>query len=253
MKGGYDPAHFANLFAVEDRHFWFRARNRVLARLAAQSAAEFGSGCRILEVGCGDGNVLRFLEKACPGGAVIGMDYFAEGLLLARQRVACPLVQGDLAKPPFGSMFHVAGLFDVLEHMPDDLGVLRDLRRMLIERGKLLITVPADPALWSDFDEASGHCRRYQPVELTTKLKEAGFTVEYLSPYMSILYPLMRLSRRKRGGGESATNQAVNRDLRIVPVVNELLLAFLTAEAWWIGRGGKLPIGGSLLAVARKL
>src|SRR6185437_2707886 len=124
MPGGYDPAHFAPLAAVEDRHFWFRARNRILSMLATQAVVELPNGYRVLEVGCGDGNVLRFLEQAWPNGLGVGMDYFGEGLAYARARCACPLVQGDLALPPFGKQFHLIGMFDVLEHMPDDLQVL---------------------------------------------------------------------------------------------------------------------------------
>ena len=58
--GGYDPVFFAGLFAVEDRHFWFRARNQVISALTSQAVAQLSPGYRVLEVGCGDGNVLRF-------------------------------------------------------------------------------------------------------------------------------------------------------------------------------------------------
>ena len=248
MTGGYDPAYFAPLVAVEDRHFWFRARNRIISRLAARLAEGFDPGYGVLEVGCGDGNVLRFLERACAGGAVVGMDYYAAGLQYARRRCGCALVQGDLARPPFAKAFHLIGMFDVLEHMPDDLGVLRDLRRMLDPCGKLLLTVPAKRSLWSAFDEESGHCRRYETGELRDKLKACGYRVEYLSVYMAATYPLLWLSRRLSRGKQGA----VGRELRVVPVLNELLALALGPEAWWIGRGGRLPLGTSLLAVAAR-
>lgn len=96
----YDPAYFASLFAIEDQHFWFRARNRIISILVSQITAGLGSGYRILEVGCGTGNVLRLLEQICPRGVVMGVDLFAEGLHYARRRVSCPLVQGDIHMLP---------------------------------------------------------------------------------------------------------------------------------------------------------
>jgi SAM-dependent methyltransferase len=253
MTGGYDPAHFAPLVAVEDRHFWFRARNRIISMLARQAVAEFAAGYRVLEVGCGDGNVLRFLEEACPDGLVVGMDYFLEGLVYARGRCSCPLVQGDLKIPPFGKTFHLIGIFDVLEHLPDDRQVLRDLWRILDAKGKLLLTVPADPALWSAFDEAAGHCRRYRKGELEEKLAECGYKVEYLTPYMAGIYPLVWLSRRfSHGSGPDERARAVERDLRVVPVLNGMLSMVLSQELRWIRRRQSLRTGTSLLAVARK-
>ena len=72
----YDPGYFSALFAIEDRHFWFRARNRTLFMLASQIVAEKPDGYRVLEVGCGTGNVLRTLRAACPNGVVVGLDLF---------------------------------------------------------------------------------------------------------------------------------------------------------------------------------
>ncbi|HYN88796.1 MAG TPA: class I SAM-dependent methyltransferase, partial [Ardenticatenaceae bacterium] len=153
----YDPQHFAPLFAIEDRHFWFRSRNRVIAAVARQLTADLNARYRVLEVGCGTGNVLRVLERVCARGTVMGMDLFAEGLSYARARTTCTLLQGDMRRPPFDAEFDLIGLFDVLEHLPDDVQVLRDLYAMLAPGGRLLMTVPAGPSLWSYFDEASGH------------------------------------------------------------------------------------------------
>jgi SAM-dependent methyltransferase len=250
VKGGYNPEHFGDLFAVEDRHFWFRARNRMISALAAEVVRELSPGFRVLEVGCGNGNVLRFLEQACPPGTVVGMDYFAEGLRLARKRCGCPLVQADLARPPFGEDFHAIGIFDVLEHLPEDVTVLRHLWRMLRPGGALLLTVPANPSLWSDFDEASGHCRRYEEEELGRKLREAGFEVLHLTPYMASIFPLVWLSRRRPEHADLA--EAVRRELRIVPVMNDMLSFLLEQESRWVARRRRLPFGTSLVAIARK-
>ena len=143
IRRSYDPAFFQLLFEVEDRHFWFRSRNRIIAAWVKRLTSELTPGFRVLEIGCGTGNVLRVLDQVCPSGTVVGMDLFAEGLKYAQQRTSAALVQGDMHHPPFASQFDIIGLFDVLEHLPDDRQVLRDLKGMLRENGTLLLTVPA--------------------------------------------------------------------------------------------------------------
>jgi SAM-dependent methyltransferase len=252
-KGGYDPAHFANLVEVEDRHFWFRARNRVIAALLRRLTADLAPGYRVLEVGCGDGNVLRFLEQAAAAGLVVGMDLYREGLNYAHRRSGCSLVQGDVNQCPFGKPFDFVGIFDVLEHIDDDHGALMQLRSLLAPGGKLLITVPAHRRLWSYFDHASGHCRRYELNELCDKLARAGYQVEYVTPYMSILYPLMWLMRKSKQPAPAMSDEAlVRRELRVVPLLNGLLAALLSPEVRWIARRKRLPFGTSLVALARK-
>lgn len=169
LKGGYAAAFFERLFDVEERHFWFRARNRVIASVVRQQTRQLAPGYRVLEVGCGTGNVLRLLAQACIKGSVVGLDLLEAGLRYARRRASCPLVQGDLRNLPFRPGFSVIGLFDVLEHQPDDLGLLRDLRALLALDGVLILTVPAHQFLWSYFDEASRHCRRYELDDLSDR------------------------------------------------------------------------------------
>ncbi|MHC4777594.1 MAG: class I SAM-dependent methyltransferase, partial [Planctomycetota bacterium] len=168
------PTHteppFPALFETEDRHFWFRARNRVIDALVASTVSRMEPGFLALEVGCGTGNVLRHLEKTCRRGRVVGMDLFAGGLRFARTRTSCPLVTGDMAFPPFRRPFDLVGLFDVLEHLPDDDSALRNIRGLLRDGGRLVVTVPAHQFLWSYVDEFSQHRRRYGPADLKRAL-----------------------------------------------------------------------------------
>jgi 2-polyprenyl-3-methyl-5-hydroxy-6-metoxy-1,4-benzoquinol methylase len=254
-ESSYDPACFDALAQVEEKHFWFRARTQVISTLVRQITAGLAPGYRVLEVGCGTGNILRALKQACPAGSVTGMDLHAQGLAYARRRSPCGLLQGDIHAAPFGSAFDVIGAFDVLEHLLDDVPVLRDLAAMLKPGGALVVTVPAHPYLWSYFDEYSHHCRRYTRAELQQKLEAAGYHIEYLSEYMAAILPMVWLGRRMASGGTSAApdsaTRLAGRDLRVVPVVNGALAWLLSQEARWVGQRWRMPFGASMVALAR--
>ena len=252
--GGYDPRFFDQLTRVEDEHFWFRARNHLIFMLAHRISPSLNTCSRILEVGCGTGNVLRVLENACPQCLVVGLELWPEGLRHARTRSRAALVQADIRNLPFGKPFGLVGMFDVLEHIPDDRETLAAVWRCLAPGGKLLLTVPAHQCLWSYFDEAAKHCRRYSPQSIREKLWEAGFQIEFLTQFMACIFPLVwiyRKMRKQRSDPEGARAQTSN-EFRIVPVLNPILTRLLTFEAGWVARGAHLPIGTSLVAVARK-
>jgi SAM-dependent methyltransferase len=251
---GFDATHVPHLLAVEDRHFWFATRNAVIASFTARLEGRLPSGYRVLEVGCGTGNTLRVLDRVCARGTVVGMDFQIEGLRHARKRTRRPLVQADVRRPPLSRDidFDIVGMFDVLEHIENDRQVLEALRALTRPGGALLITVPAAPALWSEFDVAVHHRRRYQPADLREKLEAAGFRVEYVSPFMSLLFPFAWLQRKVHWRSTPPTGtDALCRDLRVVPGVNALLRLVLTMERPLLRARFHLPFGTSLMAVAR--
>lgn len=120
------------------------------------------------------------------------------------------------------------------------------------------MTVPAHAVLWSNYDLASGHRRRYSRSELMNRLADAGFEIDFCTEFMSALFGLMLLRRRfswGRGGSPSTETPNPDRlgsELRVHPLLNFLLEATLRPEAWCIAKRRKLPVGTSLLALARK-
>ena len=241
----YDPVFFDKLNAVEQRHFWFVARNRVLEAVARSLLV--GDAPRVLDVGCGSGNVLRALRAARADAMVVGLDLYAEALVYARR--LADVVRGDVQTLPFERVFDLAGCFDVLEHLDDDQSCARAIGKALRRQGRLIVTVPANPDLWSAFDEASCHRRRYTEAGLRQMLAGAGYQVEFLSPFFSASYPLLWLKRRiVRAAPE---RQAVGEELRVVPVLNEMLKLALHWEPAWLAGRRRLPFGSSLLAIAR--
>lgn len=253
----YNPGYFPLLIGVEDAHFWFRARNRVITNVVERIVADLPPGYRTLEIGCGTGSVLRSLEQAGASGLVVGLDLYAEGLCYAHRRTGALLVQGDLHRIPFRSSFHLVGMFDVLEHLTCDQQGIDAASSALARDGRLVITVPAHPSLWSDFDVASHHRRRYLLEELAQKLVASGYRIEQATYFMASTYPLLRIRRllhRLLGLpliGVADRNDVVRSELRIVPLLNEVMSLILRLEAGILTRTQRLPWGASLLIVAR--
>src|SRR5262245_12800338 len=147
------------LVRAEASHFWFRNRASLISWMIR---THFPSAGSILEVGCGAGGVLVEIQRGNPGARLVGSELLVRGLHEAKRRLPdVQFLQMDARRIPFESEFNVIGAFDVLEHIEDDRGVLREMHRALADGGGIVVTVPQHRWLWSGFDEYSGHKRRY--------------------------------------------------------------------------------------------
>ncbi|MDH3287350.1 MAG: methyltransferase domain-containing protein [Betaproteobacteria bacterium] len=244
--GGYEPGHFAKLYQLEASHFWFRARNGLIQWALRR---HFPNARSLCEIGCGTGFVLSGLQEAAPQLRLAASEIFAEGLPFAQSRVpGARLFQMDARSIPFEDEFDVIGAFDVIEHVEEDTDVLCQMHRALKPGGGLLLTVPQHPWLWSAADEVAHHVRRYTASDLRQKVLDAGFRIARVTSFVSLLLPLMLLSRRARPG----KNPDPYDELRIGPVSNALLSAVMTVERALIRMGVSFPAGGSLLLAARR-
>lgn len=249
----FDSSFFEFLFEMEQKHFWHIGRREIILDILRRNIPDLTES-KMLEVGCGNGSILTFLNKN--GIKVEGGDIFMEGLAFCRQRVnSAPLYQLDVLALPFRDEFDVVGLFDVLEHIGDDTRALIEIRKALKHNGTLLITVPAYRFLWSHFDERSNHQRRYSRVELIAKLEQAGFTVKRVSYYMFFLFPLLAAIRLIGNIGKRRDDRQLSIDVSLetktVPVINEVFLGLLRLERFFL-RYFNLPFGASLIVLAER-
>ena len=252
-QDAFDPEFFGLLQRAEEQHFWFIGRREIILDELKRHVPDL-SGKRMLEIGCGNGNILRYLQDRTEL-QLTGCDLFMEGLQSCRKQVDIPLYQIDATSLPFHNCFDIIGIFDVLEHIEDDQQVLEQCRKALREHGRLALTVPASPALWGPFDEFSHHRRRYVRRNLRKKLERAGFTIERATHFMFFLYPVvyaLRFLKARAGRAGAGSHEQVPDDLRIIPIVNGLWLQLLRLEKVLI-RHVDLPFGTSLLVVARKI
>jgi SAM-dependent methyltransferase len=245
---GMDPRGFEALSKVEAEYFWFVARNELIVGLINKF---FPSARRLLEVGCGNGNVLRAVARSRPWERLVGSELHPSGLAYARKRLPAEVefVQMDARDIPARDVFDLTGAFDVIEHIADDEAVLRGMRAVTQTGGGTIIAVPQHPWLWSPADDFAHHQRRYRRGELETKFRRNGFEVLFSSSFMALLLPLMAASRLKGQGSE--TDDDVLGEFRLNRHVNALFLAILRAEVRMTLAGWRWPVGGSRIVVGR--
>jgi SAM-dependent methyltransferase len=244
---GFDVRSFELLPKVEERSFWFRARNRLIAWALGR---HFPDAQSFLEVGCGTGFVLQGLHKAFPQLELTGSELFEEGLHVARKRLPeIRLLQSDARQLPFEAEFDVVGSFDVLEHIEEDELALGAMFRAVRPSGGIILTVPQHPRLWSAGDEFGKHLRRYRRSDLVSRVARAGFRVERVTSFVSLLLPLMAVSRIRQRRLDTFEPLAEYRHSRLVDASLERVMDI---ERAMIRAGVSLPVGGSLLAVARR-
>lgn len=238
-----DPSAYQGMNAVENRHWWFTARRMIIDRLIADM--RLPRDARILEAGCGTGGNLALLARH---GALEAFEYDAEARQLAAAKGVCPIDAGMLpdgvAAPD--ATYDLVAMLDVLEHVDADTASLATLRNKLAHGGRLLVTVPAMPFLWSRHDELHHHKRRYTKASLSAALAAADLSVDRIGYFNSLLFPLAVAQRL------AAKTMGREGPLDAIPAapLNRALEAIFASERHLLGRLA-FPVGLSLFAVAR--
>lgn len=236
---------FEQMAQLDSRHWWFTARRRILDGII-ERIVKPPKGARILELGAGTGHNLAMLERF---GDVEASELDPVARELASERLGRPVVEAalpDLSMFPAGS-YDLIALLDVLEHVPDDKASLAAIHDLLKPGGALLLTVPINPWMWTAHDVAHHHHRRYRKPEIRKLAEQAGFAIELLSPFNTLLFPpiaAVRIVGKLTGKDDSD-------DALPSPIVNRLLDGIFGFERELIGRL-PLPFGVSLVAVLRR-
>jgi SAM-dependent methyltransferase len=238
--------YFERLYGLEEVHWWHATRRRMVLdqiRLAYRVA----SGLRVLDVGCGTGRMLTELGRL---GEATGIDLSDEALRFCRERGHDRVLKADLGRLPFpDASFDVVTALDVLEHVDDHVGALRECRRILAPGGRMFIFVPAHRWLWSLQDEVSHHVRRYDARMLRTALVDGGLTIERLTYVNAFLLPVMMAGRLWLR--VLLRFREIDDENQLHPGWSNGILSRIFGAEIPILRRTDLPMGASLLCVAR--
>nr|WP_294848813.1 class I SAM-dependent methyltransferase [uncultured Sphingomonas sp.] len=240
-----DRKVFDRMAELDSRHWWFTARRRILDAVIAREVRP-PANARVLELGAGTGHNLAMLSRF---GTVEASELDPIARELATERLGKPVLEAalpDLSMFPAES-YDLIALLDVLEHVPDDKASLASIFTRLKHGGALLLTVPINPWMWSAHDVAHHHHRRYRQSEIEAMVKDAGFQIDLISPFNTLLYPPIAAARAigKMRGDESSD------DAMPGTIVNKTLDTIFGLESSLIGRV-PMPFGVSLVAVLRR-
>jgi trans-aconitate methyltransferase len=236
-------------FRVEQKHWWFRAKRHIVWKLVERFAPVQSNGkLRVCELGCGTGANLDVVKDRYD---VVGVDSSLQALEYARSRLGARVFQGELPADidlPAES-FDVLLLSDVVEHVEDDRGSMDTAMRLLKAGGIVVVTVPANPWLYSEYDVRLHHVRRYSKKQFQTLMKGTGGEIKLLSYFNTLLFsPAVAV----RLLGKVMPKRDPMRALEVPrKAVNEVLATTMMSEAMALGRL-PLPFGLSLVAVIKK-
>jgi SAM-dependent methyltransferase len=237
---------YAIMRKVEGSHWWFVGRRQIIESFLARICSSITGQPRILDVGCGTGANLEMLSRF---GAAEGIDISHEALSFCRERGLKNVRWGEVERIPFeDERFDLVTAFDVVEHLDDDVGGLKELYRVLRPGGRALLFVPAFMFLWGVQDDVSHHRRRYTLANLKQAAETAGFKVER-SSYANITFfaPILlgRLLMRITGFRPQSENN-IN-----IGALNGMLGRLFATESKILERMN-LPFGVSAICVARR-
>lgn len=234
-------------YELEESHWWYVGRRKIIASFVKEICAQITDRRpRILDVGCGTGANLKMLSEF---GDAEGVDISEDALDFCRARGLDNVRLGAAEDLPYeDGTFDLVTALDVVEHLDDDVGGLREMRRVLRPGGRVLIFVPTFMWLWGVQDEVSHHRRRYTLPELRRAMTEAGFEVER-STYANITFlpPVFLIRVFMRLTGMKVDTEA---SINISPL-NPLFARILGAESRFL-RFMNFPVGVSGLSVARR-
>jgi len=235
---------YRSMRELQRNHWWFRGRRRFVSALV--DSLGLPAGARILEAGAGSGGNLEMLRRHGSVSA-FEMDAEAAAACAADHGIACPLGTLPGANPFEGrARFDLVVALDVLEHIDDDVASLRSLAACLAPGGRLLLTVPAYPWLYSGHDLIHHHRRRYTRRGLERVVGAAGLRVHRAGYFNALLLPAIVAVRL----GARVLRREPASDARMPgPRANEWLARVFGAEAAVARRGG-FPAGLSLFLVA---
>jgi len=232
-------------------HPWWRARSRLTLALLRRYGVR--PPARVVDVGCGWGTTLAALERE--GYTVAGLDVSRTALqLLDREDPRRQLIEADLEQPfTADGVYDAALALDVIEHLDDDRGALSRIAGLVRPGGLLVVSVPARPDLFSEFDVVQGHRRRYLSGPLRSAFEGTGLQVERTFYWGGWMVPVLKSKRtaKRPPSGESA-GEVYARHLALPGAPLRQVLGGLFALDHRVSLAGWNPTGTSVFAIARR-
>lgn len=232
------------LYETELNHWWYKVRRKIVKRLINQYVNN--ENIKILDVGCGTGQLMKELKDV---GEIYGIDFSVHAIDFCRKRGLVEVKQGSATSIPYGdNSFDVILALDLLEHVEDDHEAIKEMKRVVKDKGIFIIFVPAFNFLWGRSDEIGKHFRRYSKERLLKVIKQNDLEVLRFSYFNFILFlpiALIRLIIRiLKIKIQSENNTKFG-------FINKMLYYIFLFESFMLQRTN-FPFGVSMLVVCKK-
>ena len=238
---------------IEEKHWWFRGIYSMFREALARYIIPAVRGKRgiILDIGCGTG---YWTEGLSGLGTVVALDNAIDALAICRKRGLPKLIQARAGRLPLaGESCDAITIIGVIEHVEDDNGLLKEIKRVLKPGGRALMLTSAHMFLWGAHDDLVHHVRRYSKKSLTRLIKNGGLRIlkiSYVNMFLFLPVLMMRITehivRRRESSFQGSS------DLFLPPAfLNTFFYKLLRLEALLLKRFS-LPFGVSMLAVFEK-
>lgn len=236
---------------VERLHWWWNGRRALLKLILEGSRPK-----KILDVGCGTGETLSYLQKLFPKAKLYGIDSSDKAIRFSKSRGHKNIILAKAEKIPFqDNFFDVVLLLDVLEHIKNHQKAIDEAKRVLRKGGKIIITSPGLSFIWSRHDTEQGHYRRYTRREIRKLALNAGLKTSFISYFNFFLSPpiimIRLLSRLSMFETFANYDNSINFDIANFGILNSILKSIFVKEIQML-KLIKYPIGISISAMLTK-
>ncbi|MBN1903210.1 class I SAM-dependent methyltransferase [Candidatus Sumerlaeota bacterium] len=247
-----NPEEYEKMYNQENAYWWFQGRKKILFKMIEHYGLLKDGNARVLDIGCGTGLILQSISSR---SIAIGMDFSRKAISYCRRRNIRDLLLGDVSNLPIkDSSVDLILALDLMEHIEDDEGLMKEIYRTLKPKGYILATVPAHQYLWSGHDEALHHFRRYSKEsfwKLITGNKFQPVKFSYVISFTFLPIFLFRMIQKAYRRFIPSTGNPRTHIIILPRFINSLLVHILNLEGALL-KHINFPIGISLLCIARK-
>lgn len=250
-----EKQYYKEYYHLERNHWWFRARLEILESLLQKKILRTGNrNLKILNAGVATGATTEMLEKY---GEVTSLEYDKDCCEFLKNQLNMEVINASLTALPFKDhTFDLVCAFDVIEHIEEDHTAVKEINRVLKQKGNIYLTVPAFNFLWSHHDEVNHHFRRYTKTQLSKVVTNNHFQQSHCTYFNSILFPpiffirmLANILPKKKQEESTGSDFEL---FKTSSFINKLFYWIFKKEKWLLEQNIKFPFGVSLLLIGEK-